>query len=165
MKQRTLRVKFPDGSGLAPGKLVESWHALCAGYSSFRHLKADLHLGAWLSDEQEVRWRKDVEEAAVEAILAMRECFCWDQMASDRSEGRPPISWPIGESHENQLEELKALLAHASSRWDLLRAELFGEVDEHFEFHLAGGGGPEDGNDKPEPEPGSNFPRLSAHSG
>jgi hypothetical protein len=150
--KRMLKIKFDRGDGLSAESFSDSWHSLCSGYSSLRHLKSDLRDGAWLNQEDSNRRWKDLQETVLDAILAMRECFDWDELAYQRSEGRPQISWPRGTDDEEALEEVKTLLAQAGSKWDMLRAELFREVDRHFEPHLTGWDRPSDENGDDEAE-------------
>ena len=96
IKERALKIKFDHGDGLSRESFVDSWRALCADYSLFRYLKSDLQDGGWLDQYKEIpRW-SELEKVVVETVLATRDCFDRDQLASQRSEGQPPASWPLG---------------------------------------------------------------------
>lgn len=137
IKERASKITFGHGDGLSRECFVDSWRILCADYTSFRHLMPDLQEDGWLNNNEAIlRWR-ELKEEVVKAMLAVRDCFDWDQLASQRSEGQSPISWPLGTIDEERLKEAKTLVTQVQSMWNSLRSELFREVDEHFEFSLA----------------------------
>lgn len=159
IKDRSLEIKFDHGDGLSPANLAGSWHAICAEYSSLRNLKSDLRDAAWL--EHKNQWQ-DIEQEVVEAILAMRECFDWDQLTSRRSAGQALIWWPLEATAQEQLAEANTHLSRAKSMWDFHRAELFRQVDEHFEFYSIGSEEPGDRTVDSYSKEVSRLPRLSA---
>jgi hypothetical protein len=128
---RLLEIKLDQGDGLTHENLAQSWHALCASHLSLRHLVSDLRDAAWLDHDDP--WQ-DLDRRVVDAVLAMRECFDWDQMTSLRSGGRTPISWPLAPDNREQLEEAGALLSRANATWVSLRDRLIKKVSDDFEY-------------------------------